>query len=32
MTKPDAEVVAILQALGIRLGNPVLSVTYPTAA
>ena len=31
MTKPDAEVVAILQALGIRLRNPVLSVTYPTA-
>ena len=27
-TKPDAEVAAILQALGIRLSNSVLSVTY----
>lgn len=31
-TKPDAEVAAVLHALDVRLGDPVLSVTYPTAA
>ena len=31
-TQPDAEVAAILQALGIRLSNSVLSVTNQTAA
>ena len=31
-TQPDTEVADILQALGIRLSNSVLSVTYQTAA
>lgn len=31
-TRPSAEVERILAALGIKLGNPILSVTYATAA